>query len=788
MAEIILEPTVQSKVIPLSIRLNDTDTSLVSQLVTNRQFSTADTDAWFSFTLEGLAATTGTFDLTLINLHDKSVFNHTDKVFNTNPFYYKLDSGTDELTNEIRHAGKWVGQLVVTLANGDSATRKFIFGIEGHILDGTVVQTILLEDYNALIASIESAKDELTQYNIDYASLIGTVTDQEAARSEAEELRVIADALRETKEGIRQATFEANEVIRDGVVDSAIEGEMIAQTVAAKLTEKEATFAPRILSVERELAENNAKLNLDGWELQNKTRKVRPMISFVSDDGNKKDYENLKPIADAKGVPFVSAVVSSMIGQSTQMTTAQLLEVQANGWEISSHTHTHQTLTGLTEAQMNAQFADSLSTFESLGIKCSTLCIPYGMYNDLALEVARKYFRCARSSDTGVNKPPVETFKLRSYLFAEDVYLDTASGFMRNSLEYYKLLVDKAVAENGWLIFLMHSNYVDSTQLTHLSGLIDYIQSLNIEVVTLDTGYNEMGNIVDVGNYTSTDLTKKHYVVGADGTTSTTLDNSMIFKAAINTYLNVSIPSAFPLGHIVINKVQTGSATGFPRNLGGTLTTDRLNTEDGWTTQTYRPYAVNELYIRVAVGDTWGAWALVNKTFLKVLAQDSVSNTTALGTFEAGVISYCQIFTGTAGFPETAQGLLITDNVSGTSGSALQTYKVRLTGRTYTRGNNGTDWTAWELSTNINTYLAQDAVTSTTAKTAYPQGKISYCVIGGANSSGFPVGSAGMLITNLLKTDNGFVYQEYHPYNLTSVYKRVWTSANVWGAWVRTSV
>ena len=255
MAEITLEPTVQSKVIPLSVRLNDTDTSLVSQLVTNRQFNTADTDAWFSFTLEGLAATTGTFDLTLINLQDKSVFNHTDKVFSTNPFYYKLDSGTDELTNEIRHAGKWVGQLVVTLANGDSATRKFIFGIEGHILDGTVVQTILLEDYNALIASIESAKDELTQYNIDYASLIGTATEQEAARLEAEELRVIADALRETKEGIRQVTFEANEVIRDGVVDSAIEGEMISQTVATKLAEKEATFAPRMLSLESELAD-----------------------------------------------------------------------------------------------------------------------------------------------------------------------------------------------------------------------------------------------------------------------------------------------------------------------------------------------------------------------------------------------------------------------------------------------------------------------------------------------------------------------------------------------------
>ena len=230
MAEISLAPTVQSKVIPLSLRLNDTDTSLVSQLVTNRQFNTADTDAWFGFTLEGLAATTGTFDLTLINLQDKSVFNHTDKMFNTNPFYYKLDSGTDELTNEIRHAGKWVGQLVVTLANGDSATRKFIFGIEGHILDGTVVQTILLEDYNALISDIESAKDELTQYNIDYSTLISTVESQEASRVQAEITRT--------------QTFNA-------LVDS----EIIAQNVATELQNVEATYAPRLLSTEQQLAD-----------------------------------------------------------------------------------------------------------------------------------------------------------------------------------------------------------------------------------------------------------------------------------------------------------------------------------------------------------------------------------------------------------------------------------------------------------------------------------------------------------------------------------------------------
>ena len=172
MAEILLEPSSLSKIIPLSFDLNDTNASNAAKLMTKRQFNTADTDAWFEVSLEGFVDTAGSFDITLFNLNDKSVFNHTGKPFTTNPFYYKLDSESDETTNEIRHAGRWIGQIVVTLANGDSATRKFIFDIEGHILDGADVQTILLEDYNALIATINTSKDLLAQYNVDYAALL----------------------------------------------------------------------------------------------------------------------------------------------------------------------------------------------------------------------------------------------------------------------------------------------------------------------------------------------------------------------------------------------------------------------------------------------------------------------------------------------------------------------------------------------------------------------------------------------------------------------------------------
>ena len=242
MAEILLEPSSLSKIIPLSFDLNDTNASNAAQLMTKRQFNTADTDAWFGISLEGFVDTPGSFDITLFNLNDKAVFNHTGKPFTTNPFYYKLDSESDETTNEIRHAGRWIGQIVVTLANGNSATRKFIFDIEGHILDGADVQTILLEDYNALIATINTSKDLLAQYNVDYAALLVDLAAAETART-ATYNQLVAD---------QQVNIDA--------FDVALDDGIVAANLATKLQTFEATNNSRLLSAEQQLAETQADL------------------------------------------------------------------------------------------------------------------------------------------------------------------------------------------------------------------------------------------------------------------------------------------------------------------------------------------------------------------------------------------------------------------------------------------------------------------------------------------------------------------------------------------------
>lgn len=241
MAEIIAEPTALSKVIPLKFKINDVDVPKTTQLSTNKQFNTTDTDAWFTFELDGLAATNGTYDLTLINLDDKSIFHHDHVLFPTLPFHYKLNSSEDVTLNEIRHAGRWLGQLVVTLSNGDTTARQFGFNIAGHILDGQDAQVILLSDYQALINTINLAKDDLAQYNVDYAALLVDIAAAEDARVTAYN-QLLAD---------QQANIEA--------FDVALDEGIVAANLATKLQDFEATNNSRLLSAEQQLAETVKK-------------------------------------------------------------------------------------------------------------------------------------------------------------------------------------------------------------------------------------------------------------------------------------------------------------------------------------------------------------------------------------------------------------------------------------------------------------------------------------------------------------------------------------------------
>lgn len=68
--------------------------------------------------------------------------------------------------------------------------------------------------------------------------------------------------------------------------------------------------------------------------------------------------------------------------------TAQLLELQAAGWEVGSHTHTHVALSSIPKASVQSEIDTSISMLEDIcGTQIRTFAYPYGLHDAMSRQV-----------------------------------------------------------------------------------------------------------------------------------------------------------------------------------------------------------------------------------------------------------------------------------------------------------------------------------------------------------------------------------------------------------------
>lgn len=214
-----LTPTENSKVIP--IRIDPFTTSDRSGLIkTNKKFYTTDTDAWLHFEIAGMSSSVGEYSLALTNRSDGSVFQRRGEL-EANEFYYKLNTEESD-QNEVKHAGKWIGQVYVTLANGNSTAARFEFSIEGHLLDGREARVIIIQDFNTLMTQLNDLKDEL---NVDVTAL---------------------------KEKFEKNNADAEDLLEQ--LGDMIQQDVVSLKVQERYEDLEAEYAQKLTDVTRQLA------------------------------------------------------------------------------------------------------------------------------------------------------------------------------------------------------------------------------------------------------------------------------------------------------------------------------------------------------------------------------------------------------------------------------------------------------------------------------------------------------------------------------------------------------
>ena len=237
-----------------------------------------------------------------------------------------------------------------------------------------------------------------------------------------------------------------------------------------------------------------------------KAPRVEPFLTFVDDDSSIETYDRLFPLFESKGIKGVSAVITDSIatgggeGQywaaGESATTANLLEMQAAGWEIASHTHTHRNLdTVYASDPEDAEYelTHSLSVLTAAGFDVQNFVAPFSAAGQSTVRpLIAKHYR-AHCQSAGRNKYFFHDFLLDSSttLYGRTRYRLGRRGLGSFApdltLAEYKAYVDQTVSERLWGIFMLHAFGAEMTedQWGWLEDTIDYAQGLGLPILTL---------------------------------------------------------------------------------------------------------------------------------------------------------------------------------------------------------------------------------------------------------------------------------------------------------------
>jgi len=220
-----------------------------------------------------------------------------------------------------------------------------------------------------------------------------------------------------------------------------------------------------------------------------RSRTPQAIVTFTVDEGyNSAGWVDL---FNSKGINPTNFIPSNhMIADPSPW-----LALQAAGWEIASHsrTHPHFDDDGLTEEQLEDEIGGSKAILESWGFTVRNFCSPYGEYNDLVLKIIRKYY-LGHACDVGFNVRPFNMDKVARI-----------GGDGVGDLEELKAYVDETILLGGWMMLMLHG--ADAPLLTKIGLLIDYIQSKEVQILTMSEAEDLIGNLAS----------SQHFIVGAKG-------------------------------------------------------------------------------------------------------------------------------------------------------------------------------------------------------------------------------------------------------------------------------
>lgn len=201
-------------------------------------------------------------------------------------------------------------------------------------------------------------------------------------------------------------------------------------------------------------------------------------VTLWFDDAWKSQYEKGLKILDEEKVRGAVAVPTGMIGYGAYMTWDQLRQMQARGWEVTSHSVSHDCeYIEKNHFEILEELTLSQKTLQLEGLENRQYVTPCGAKSDYVVNLSKRYYRSFRTVEEGVNLLPLT-----------DPYSLKVIGVEKDkSIEEVKRWITEAKNKKAWLIFMFHkvgdNKAYYSVKEELLKSIIRHVKKEEIEIV-----------------------------------------------------------------------------------------------------------------------------------------------------------------------------------------------------------------------------------------------------------------------------------------------------------------
>jgi peptidoglycan/xylan/chitin deacetylase (PgdA/CDA1 family) len=136
----------------------------------------------------------------------------------------------------------------------------------------------------------------------------------------------------------------------------------------------------------------------------------RELISLTFDDGWQSDFSIALPLLNKYGFNATFFIITGRVGKKGYLKWCQIRELLSAGMEIGSHTETHPYLTLIPTTAVHEECLRSkLELEDKIGVRVTSISIPYGEYNKNVMDSAIKCgYENICISKPGINSVPLK--------------------------------------------------------------------------------------------------------------------------------------------------------------------------------------------------------------------------------------------------------------------------------------------------------------------------------------------------------------------------------------------